>query len=311
MELLVAIGVFGFVGALAYFFLAPKTTVQDQTIRRRLEAITPKATRPVSRVTLLESGEETFWEKITQYFLGEEVLAEKYTAMRKLLHQAGFQGEKPLRLFWGVRILLAGALGLSAVFIAALSGKAVFSLLMMTGAAAAIGYLLPYIDIRRKARLRLLEISEALPDTLDLLVVCVEAGMGIDGALVRVAKEQAEQGLAIGQELQLMSSEIQAGVPRREALSRLGDRLGLEDLQTLASFLIQTEQLGGSIARSLRVYAATMRQKRSQRAEEAARKAVIKLLFPLALFIMPALFLLVFSPAAINIMKLFATAPGK
>jgi tight adherence protein C len=128
----------------------------------------------------------------------------------------------------------------------------------------------------------------------------------VDGALVRVAKEQAEQGLAIGDEFQLMSQEMQAGILRREALSRLADRIGLDDLRGLVTFLTQTEELGGSIARSLRVYASTMRQKRSQKAEEVARKAVVKLIFPLVLFIMPALFLVVLGPAAVNILTLLS-----
>jgi len=155
------------------------------------------------------------------------------------------------------------------------------------------------------------DIQEAFPDTLDLLVTCVEAGLGLDGALVRVANEQAEQKLAIGDEFQLLSREMQAGVARREALSRMAARLELEDLRNLAVFLIQTEELGGSIARSLKVYASTMRQKRKQRAEEAARKMVIKLLFPLALFIMPALLLVVLGPPAINIMRMFGNFTGK
>jgi tight adherence protein C len=156
--------------------------------------------------------------------------------------------------------------------------------------------------VRRKARERTLQISETLPDTLDLLVICVEAGLGMDGALVRVGKEQAEQGLAIGDELQLMNQEIQAGISRREALSRLAERVGVDDLRGLVTFLMQTEELGGSIARSLRVYSTTMREKRSQKAEEAARKVVIKLIFPLVFFILPAVFLVVMGPAAINIL---------
>jgi tight adherence protein C len=104
---------------------------------------------------------------------------------------------------------------------------------------------------------------------------------------------------------------MQAGIARREALARMADRLDLDEFRSLTTFLVQTEELGGSIARSLRVYADTMRQKRIQKAEEAARKMVIKLLFPLVLFIMPALFLVIFSPIMINITKLFANAPGK
>jgi tight adherence protein C len=185
---------------------------------------------------------------------------------------------------------------------ATLSGAEISQMLLMLVAAAGIGFMAPLFYVRRKARERTLQISETLPDTLDLLVICVEAGLGMDGALVRVGKEQAEQGLAIGDELQLMNQEIQAGISRREALSRLAERVGVDDLRGLVTFLMQTEELGGSIARSLRVYSTTMREKRSQKAEEAARKVVIKLIFPLVFFILPAVFLVVMGPAAINIL---------
>jgi tight adherence protein C len=144
---------------------------------------------------------------------------------------------------------------------------------------------------------------ETLPDTLDLLVVCVEAGMGVDAALTRVAREQSQQGLAIGDELLLATQEMQAGSVRKEALIRLADRCGVDEFRALITFLTQTEEMGGSVARSLRVYAETMRDKRSQAAEEAARKTVIKLIFPLVFFILPAIFILVLGPPGLQIMK--------
>jgi tight adherence protein C len=311
MELLIAIGVFGLVGGFFYVILAPKTAAQDETVQRRLSAISSGPAR-AGRVRLLsEEGEETFWEQITRFFLGAQELPAKYTGFRRLLHQAGYPGERAVRVFWGVRIFLTGLLGAVAVLISLASGTAAPKMLLWAALGAGGGYLSPYVLVRRRAKYRVQEMQETLPDTLDLLVVCVEAGLGVDAALVRVAKEQVDQRLVIGQELQLTTQEIQAGIGRREALTRLGDRCGLDDLQSLVTFLIQTEELGGSIARSLRVFATTMRQKRSQRAEEEARKAVIKLIFPLALFILPALFLVVFAPAVLNIFKLFASAPGQ
>ena len=306
MEFIIAIGVFGLVGAFFYILLAPKTQVQEEAIQRRLDAIAAKpAAKVTTRIRLLGAGEESFWERIARLFLGETELPEKYTRIRRLLHQAGYAGERVVRIFWGARIFLTGAFAAGCLLFAIFSGYPVLNLLLVVGVAAALGYLLPFLYIRRKAKFRIREIQETLPDTLDLLVISVEAGLGIDAALVRVAKEQADQELAIGDEFQLMSQEIQAGVMRREALTRLADRINLDDLRGLVAFLTQTEEVGGSIARSLRVYATTMRQKRSQRAEEAARKAVIKLIFPLVLFILPALFLVVLGPAVINLVKLF------
>jgi len=313
MEFLIAVGVFGMVAAVFYFLLAPKAQIHEEAIQRRLDTITgsPKA-RTTGRVRLLRPGEETVWERIVSFFLGDAaVLPERYTKIRRLLHQAGYAGDRVVRIFWGVRIFLMGVLAAAALLLAFLSQLPIPKMLLWVAVGAGSGYVLPFLIVRRKAKFRVQEIQETLPDTLDLLVICVEAGLGIDAALVRVAKEQSDQGLVIGDEFQLMSQEIQAGVLRREALSRLSERVGLDDLRGLVVFLTQTEEVGGSIARSLRVYATTMRQKRSQRAEETARKAVIKLIFPLVVFILPALFLVVLGPAFINLLKLFATAPGK
>ena len=312
MEFLIAVGVFGMVAAVFYLLLAPKTQIHEEAIQRRLDAITgsPKA-RTTGRVRLLRPGEETFWERIVNFLFGEEQLPERYTKIRRLLHQAGYAGDRVARIFWGVRIFLMGVLAAAALLLAFLSQLPIPKMLLWVVVGAGLGYLLPFLIVRRKAKFRVQQIQETLPDTLDLLVISVEAGLGIDAALIRVAKEQADQGLVIGDEFQLMSQEIQAGVLRREALSRLSERVGIDDLRGLVLFLTQTEEVGGSIARSLRVYATTMRQKRSQRAEEAARKAVIKLIFPLVMFILPALFLVVLGPAFINLLKLFSSTPGR
>lgn len=183
-------------------------------------------------------------------------------------------------------------------------------LLLLTGVGAAVGYMLPFLTVFRKSSARVREMRETLPDTLDLIVVCVEAGMGIDAALNRVGKEQNSQKLALGEELVLASQEMQAGAPRKEALLRLADRVGIEEFKALVTFLTQTEELGGSIARSLRVYAETMRDKRSQAAEEAARKTVIKLIFPLVFFILPAIFIILLGPPGLAIMKMLSDPLG-
>ncbi|MFQ5684286.1 MAG: type II secretion system F family protein [Candidatus Binatia bacterium] len=311
MELFVAIGVFGLVVGFFYLILSPKTLAHDEAVQQRLERIAAGGKTRTAGVRLLgDEGEETFWEHVADFFLGKDELPAKYMGFRSMLHQAGYPGERAIRIFWGVRIGLTGIFGAVAVVLAIFLQSPVSELLMLLAGFAGFGYLLPFIIVRQRSKARLIEMQETLPDTLDLLVICVEAGLAVDAAMVRVAKEQVEQELVIGEEWQLMTQEIQAGVPRREALSRMGDRVGLEDIRALVTFLTQTEDLGGSIARSLRVYASTMREKRSQRAEEAARKAVIKLIFPLVLFILPALFLVIMGPAMLNIVKLFSSAGG-
>ncbi len=312
MEIFIAIGIFGLVGGFLFLLLTPKAASQEEVVQKRITAIGTTMEGGSDRVTHLNADEdEGFWDYMAKFFVGEKELTGKDTVVHRLLHQAGYPGERAVRTFWGVRFFLAIAGAAAAFFLTALSLASPVRMLLGVAAGAAVAYTLPFSYIRRKSRFRMRDIQEAFPDTLDLLVTCVEAGLGLDGALVRVANEQAEQKLAIGDEFQLLSREIQAGVTRREALSRMAKRLELEDLRNLAVFLIQTEELGGSIARSLKVYATTMRQKRRQRAEEAARKMVIKLLFPLALFIMPSLLLVVLGPPAINIMRMFGSFTGK
>jgi tight adherence protein C len=307
--LLIAIGTFGLVGGLSLLAFAPRTASQEDIIQQRLAAIASGSAKN-GQMTLGGGNETTVWEQTANFFLGTEELPDRFSAVSRTLHQAGYSGERSVRIFWGVCIFSTFAFAASAFLLASISFAPLSSTVMLIAVSASLGYLLPFSNVRRKAKLRMREIRETFPDTLDLLVVCVEAGLGIDAAFVRVAQEQSQQGQAIGKELELMNREMQAGVARREALTRLADRLDLEEIRGLTTFLVQTDEIGGSIARSLRVYSETMRDKRMQRAEEAARKLVIKLLLPLALCIMPALILIIFSPIVINLTKLFASAPG-
>ena len=302
--LLVAIGTFGLVGGLSLLFLAPKVDSEEEVIQKRLAAISEGSTRANGQL-LIGGSEKTFWEQTANFFLGNQELPERYTTIGRTLHQAGYSGERAIRIFWGVCFFSTIAFAAATFLLASLSFAPFSSTLLLVAAAAGVGYLLPHSNVRRKAKQRMVEIRETFPDTLDLLVVCVEAGLGVDNALVKVAEEQQGQGLAAGDELLLMTREMQAGLARREALTRLADRLDLEEVRGLTVFLVQTEEIGGSIARSLRIYAETMRQKRIQKAEEAARKLVIKLLLPLAFCILPALFCVIFAPPAVNIVKVF------
>jgi tight adherence protein C len=303
MELLIALGIFALVFGILYFTLVSRVPVVEEAIQRRLNEI---AARPktATRIRLYDAKEETFWENVANFFLGDKrEIPAAYSKIGRLLHQAAYRGERAIRIFWGLRIFLALAFSFGGLFLAFLLKASTQDLLMLAGVGGVVGYMLPYLTVWRKAKARVLEMRETLPDTLDLIVVCVEAGMGVDAALNRVGNEQAAQGLAMGEELLLAAQEMQAGAVRKEALARCADRIGVEEFRGLITFLTQTEELGGSIARSLRVYATTMREKRSQAAEEAARKAVIKLIFPLVFFILPAMFILLLGPAGLSIMR--------
>jgi tight adherence protein C len=302
METLIAVAVFGVVGAIMYLVLAPRAPIAEDMIQRRLETISGPRTA-AAPVRLYDSEEETFWERVADFFFGTKEIPDNLSKAGTKLHQAGYRGARAIRIYWGLRIFLGLALALTGLLLAFSMNASMQDVLLLGGVAGAVGYMLPYLTVFRKAKARVLAMREALPDTLDLLVICVEAGMGVDAALNRVGNEQNNQKLAIGEELMLATQEMQAGARRKDALIRLAERCGVEEIRGLVTFLTQTEDLGGSIARSLRIYADTMRDKRSQAAEESARKAVIKLIFPLVFFILPAIFIVLLGPAGLQIMK--------
>ena len=305
MELLIAVGFFGLVTAVVYFLMASKAPVAEEAIQRRLEniGIQPEAR---TEIRLHDTDETTLWERVANFFFGDKELPDRFNNASRRLHQAGYRGNRAVRIFWGLRIFLCIALSFGGMAMALLSKAEMSDFLMLAGFGALIGYMLPFLTVFRKARARVREMRETLPDTLDLIVVCVEAGMGVDAALNRVGREQNSQQLALGEEVLLATQEMQAGAARKEALLRLADRVGIEEFKALVTFLTQTEEMGGSIARSLRVYAETMRDKRSQAAEEAARKTVIKLIFPLVFFILPAIFIILLGPPGLGIIRVLS-----
>jgi tight adherence protein C len=197
-----------------------------------------------------------------------------------------------LRLRFGLVFLTAPVLG--ATFIVTL---------LAATYAAAVAYILPTIIVRSRARARQKDITLALPDAIDLLVVCVEAGLGINQALLRVAQEIHHVSRILSQELHLTNLEIRAGRPRNEALRNMTDRTGVEDVRGLMSTLVQAERFGTPVGPALRVHAEVLRDKRKQRAREAAAKTTIKLVFPLVFCIFPALFVVLIGPAIIQILE--------
>ena len=305
MELIIAVGFFGVISGLVYFVLASRSPVADEAIQRRLESIGVQA-QSRGPIRLHDDEETTMWERVANFFFGDKEMPDRFSGISRRLHQAGYRGHRAIRIFWGLRLFLCMALGFGSMLLAWISQSSMKDFLMLGGFAALVGYMLPFITIYRKARTRVREMRETLPDALDLIVVCVEAGMGVDAALNRVGREQNEQGLALGEELLLATQEMQAGSVRKEALTRLAERVGVDEFKGLVTFLTQTEEMGGSIARSLRVYAEAMRDKRSQAAEEAARKTVIKLIFPLVFFILPAIFIILLGPPGLGIIEMLS-----
>jgi tight adherence protein C len=169
---------------------------------------------------------------------------------------------------------------------------------------AAIGYYLPNAVIARRIRLRQREIFEALPDALDLLVVCVEAGLALDAALSRVGEEIATRSKILAEELHLANLELRAGAGRERALRNLAQRTGVPEVESLVAMLVQSDRFGTSVADALRVQADMMRTRRRQRAEEQAAKIAVKLLFPVIFCIFPSLLLVLLGPAMIRVFRI-------
>ena len=217
--------------------------------------------------------------------------------LRLRLVQAGYRRDEALTIFFGIRVLFAVALFL--LFSSSLLARP--NTLMALGGLA-LGYLLPGMALARLAKRRAHRIRLSLADALDLLVVSVEAGLGLDQALTRVGTELAFAYPELADELKLINLELRAGKPRAEALRNLADRTGVDDLSSLVTMLIQTDKFGTSVAQSLRVYSETLRTKRRQRAEEAAAKTGVKMVFPLVLCIFPSIWVVTIGPAAIKFM---------
>lgn len=218
--------------------------------------------------------------------------------LAKRMTRAGYRNPRAAVYFAAAEVILPIVLALATISIFGMVRGTLFALL-----AAAIGYALPGFWLAHKTAKRQKQIQNGLPDALDLLIVCVEAGAGLDAAIVKAAEELAISYPALADELRLITTETRAGKPRLEAFKNFAARTGVEDVRALVAMLIQTDKFGTSIAQALRTHAATSRTKRRQRAEERAAKLGVKLVFPLVFCLFPALYVVVLGPAVIKIME--------
>ncbi|RFP12617.1 MULTISPECIES: type II secretion system F family protein [unclassified Duganella] len=253
-----------------------------------------QAAQPFSRLSLPEEG----WER---------------SPLRTRFMNAGWRGASAPSLYFAAKTLLALGLpvllaGLGAAALEHTLNRGFIYLLLMT---AAIGYYLPNVILTRKAATRCRDIFENFPDALDLLTVCVEAGLSLERAMAKVAGEIHIKSAALAQELQLALMEMRAGFSKEKALRNLALRSGVDDVDTLVAMLIQSERFGTSMGESLRVHSDNLRAKRSMIAEEAAAKIALKLLFPLIFCIFPTLMLVLIGPAGIQIYRTLPSILGK
>jgi tight adherence protein C len=295
-------------------FLAIANYFSKRTERRELREKIRKGSKeagelkaPNATATSLKTRDKV-QNRISNFLgtFGKRVAPKKskdYRQMRPRYLKAGFRRENAPAVFWGTKCLMAICLPvcfilLRFVVFGPLSttltvGICVYLVLM--------GLFLPDIWLRIRIARRRERIFKGFPDALDLLVVCVEAGMGIDAAINRVAEETRITNKTLSDELRFLNLELRAGKMRRDALKDLAMRTDLKDVESLATLLIQTDKFGTNVAQALRVYSDMFRTKRYQRAEEIAAKMPVKLVIPLVFFIFPSLFVVLLGPAAIRI----------
>jgi tight adherence protein C len=265
------------------------------SIERRLGEVASAAARPVDADPERESR---LLRTIKHLGTAAPKSIAEMGKLRKRLITAGYRGSEALIVFFGIRI--ACALGAFALFVTPLLTRpSLFKAL----AACCLAYLLPSILLARMAKRRQHRIRLGLPDVLDLLVVSVEAGLGLDQAIQRVGDELAAAHGDLSDELRLINLELRAGKARSEALHNLADRTGVDDVESLVAMLVQTDKFGTSVAQSLRVHSETVRTKRRQRAEEASAKLGAKMVFPLVFCIFPAILVVTIGPAAIKFIQ--------
>ena len=234
------------------------------------------------------------------------------SAIRIAFINAGWRQPSAPTIFFGIKTLLALSFPLIALTLSGegLLASGVSRILFVLISASAVGYYLPNIFLRYKIADRQREIFESFPDALDLLIICVESGLGLDQAIGKVAAEIDIKSKVLAQELQLVLMELRSGFSRETALRHLALRTGLEEIDLLVAMMIQADRFGTSMGDSLRVHADNLRTKRRQRAEEAAAKIAVKLLMPLIFMIFPTLMLVLVGPAMIQIYRVLLPSLG-
>jgi tight adherence protein C len=221
--------------------------------------------------------------------------------IRARLSRAGYRDQSALNIFYGARVLVPLALA----SLAMATGVYRFSPLFVFGCVLGIGFVAPDFWLGNRVTSRRLRIKLGLPEALDLMVICAEAGLGLDQALFRVAEELKVSQPDLGEELMLINLEQNAGRTREEALKGFATRIGLDSARSLVATLIQADTFGTSISKTLRMYSDTLRTQRRQQAEELAAKTTVKLIFPLVVFIFPSIFVVTLGPAAITFFEEF------
>jgi len=222
--------------------------------------------------------------------------------LQKQLMQAGFRSQSAPGVYRAIQLATMAGLPAFVALVCALLAKPLGGAFFWIVSAFIVGFFLPRYALHRLIRSRQQLVRWGLADALDLMVISIEAGLGLNAAMMKVSSELKEVHPDISEEFELANLEIRVGRERDEALRNLAERTGVDDLRSLVAMLIQTDRFGTSIAKAIRAFSDSLRTKRRQRAEQAAQKAAVKLLFPLACFLFPTLFIAILGPAALQLM---------
>ncbi len=226
--------------------------------------------------------------------------------LQKQMLQAGYSGQDAALAFHAIQITLMLAIPILAITLCIYFERPASSFVLWGAIGAAIGFFLPRYALWKKIGGRQQRIRWALADALDLMVIAVEAGLGLNAALNRVGDELKTTHPDLHNELELVNLEIRVGRSRDEALRNLAERTGVDDVRSFVALLVQADRYGSSIAKAVRVFADSLRTQRRQRAEQASQKAALKLLFPLTAFLFPVIIMIILAPAALNLIDMFA-----
>ncbi len=297
LVMLVFIGIASLLGFIMYL-LVPKKTVLEE----RLDRLVPAT----GEVSIFEQP-PTVWQK----FLGRlganiPLRPEEHGKYMRMLIAAGIKKQR-LTVFMGVKLLLAVGLPVAyLVFYGIPFEKDNLTKILYAASLAIVGFILPSFWLSRRVKQRQIRIFHDLPEVLDLMTVCVEAGLSMDASMIKVCDDPTLKKSPLVDEMKIVLQEVRAGKPRLEALRDMGEKTMVEDLRAFAAMLIQTEKLGTSLAQSLRIFSDTLRTIRMQKGQEEAAKTTVKLVFPLVFFILPAMFVVMLLPAVIRISKVMA-----
>lgn len=295
--------------AAVFYYLNSRESVHAW--RRRAEGTAPVGDPDAAPVGMIEEFTAQLQALLVWLSrFNQPTNVEQVRANRRMLVTAGYRSAKAPIFFLGARLLLAIAVVIPLAMIPhkVLGFPTFNNLILLYVGGAACGYFAPVVWLRKATAARKDAIQRAIPDALDLLVVCVEAGLGLDQAIGRVGEEVTRAHAELSDELHLLALELRTGVSRQEALRNLAQRTDLEDVRGLVALLVQTDRFGTSIGQALRVHADSMRTTRRLKAEEQAAKLPVKLLIPLIFFIFPSIFIVVIGPAAIKAVRLLFPA---